>query len=214
MNEIREEVKSNSEIAFHYTIGYPTHDIIETFARENKVDLIVMGTTGATGLKKFLFGSNTTLVINKSSRPVLAVPEEVEFKQITKIIYASDLTHLDDEIKILAAYASLFDASILVLHVTPLHTTKEFEEIENTIPRLKEVANYPKISFHILKHDEPAEAIDNFVTDQKADMLAMFTHKLDFIEKLSQAGLTRQLAFHSHVPMLLFNKNTLTSKFL
>jgi hypothetical protein len=40
-------------------------------------------------------------------------------------------------------------------------------------------------------------------------MLAMFTHKLDFYEKLFGRSVTRQLAFHSSVPLLTFNKTTI-----
>ena len=47
---------------------------IAAFAKENKVDLIVMGTKGSTGISEYVFGSNTEDVIEKTDIPVLAIP--------------------------------------------------------------------------------------------------------------------------------------------
>src|SRR4030043_322969 len=47
--------------------------VITNFARENKVDIIVLGSHGRTGLKRLLMGSVTTKVIGYSPRPVLVV---------------------------------------------------------------------------------------------------------------------------------------------
>ena len=52
--------------------GYPAEAIIE-FALEKKVDLIVMGTLGRTGLNRFLIGSVAEKVVRSSPIPVLTV---------------------------------------------------------------------------------------------------------------------------------------------
>lgn len=46
-------------------------DLIRTFARDNKVDLIVMGSAGSHGIGDFLFGSTASRVIQKAVCPVL-----------------------------------------------------------------------------------------------------------------------------------------------
>jgi universal stress protein A len=53
--------------------GKPAEEIL-TFADENAVDLIVMGTHGRTGLAHLLAGSVTERVVRSSKRPVLTVP--------------------------------------------------------------------------------------------------------------------------------------------
>src|ERR1700733_9867835 len=47
-------------------------------------DLIVMGTKGASGLKKLLIGSNTVKVISNTRVPVLVIPEVARFKNFLK----------------------------------------------------------------------------------------------------------------------------------
>lgn len=53
--------------------GKPAEEIL-TFAEENAVDLIVMGTHGRSGLAHLLAGSVTERVVRSSTRPVLTVP--------------------------------------------------------------------------------------------------------------------------------------------
>jgi nucleotide-binding universal stress UspA family protein len=48
-------------------------DAIIQFAEENGVDLIIMGTKGRTGIKRFLLGSVTESVVHHAHCPVLVV---------------------------------------------------------------------------------------------------------------------------------------------
>ena len=205
---VRKDTTGEVEISYRSTIGSPVENKIEIFAINNAVDLIVMGTKGATGLKKVVLGSNAVAVIDNSSRPVIVVPGQTEFTQIGTIVYATDLVNHEEEIKTIASFASLFDADIKVLHVLPGDSAKNIDA-KQTAANLIKLAKYPKISFQISRNDHIANEIDSFVIDQKADMLAMFTHKLDFYEKLFGKSVTRQLAFHSRLPLLTFNKTTL-----
>lgn len=52
--------------------GHPGEEIIR-FAEDNNMDLIVMGTLGATGLEKFLMGSVAEKVVRHSKVPVMVV---------------------------------------------------------------------------------------------------------------------------------------------
>lgn len=214
LSEVRTEA-GTIEISYDSVLGFPLADVIDKFVAKNKVDFIVMGTKGATGLRKALIGSNAAAVINKSSIPVLVVPGKAQFKNIKKIVYASDIQNLPDEIKAVAQFARFFDASINVLHVVQGHSKIDMEELERNMARISkeerliQTAKYPKIQFHVLNSKNISDAVDKFVTEQKADLLAMFTHRLDFYEKLFDKSITRQLAFHSKVPMLTSNKTNL-----
>ena len=53
-------------------IGDPSNEIIK-FANDQKVNLIIMGTTGLGGVKKFVFGSVARNVSEKAKCPVMLV---------------------------------------------------------------------------------------------------------------------------------------------
>ena len=71
---------------------------------------------------------------------------------------------------------------------------------------IKKKMKYPKITFHVSINDDITEGIDEYVAKIKADMVSMFTHDLTFYEKLFGKSVTRQMAFHTWIPMLTFKK--------
>ena len=57
--------------------GVPAGDLLK-YTEENGIDLIVMGTTGRTGLDRFLLGSTTERIVRLAEMPVLAVKAQNE----------------------------------------------------------------------------------------------------------------------------------------
>lgn len=203
-----EELKSKVEgirISFAVIPGFPIENVIENYATTNEIDLIIMGTKGSSGLAKVLFGSNAVAVINKSSIPVLTVPEYSHFNNVKLIVYASDLHKMQPEIQKIIPLAKLFDASIDILHVLTPDSKDQIDTvtIENG---LIEKHKYQKISFHIARNSNIVEGINEFITDVKADMLAMYTHEIGFFESFFKTSVSREEAFHSIVPLLTLKK--------
>lgn len=78
MRELRRFVYSalgpvGAKATLEVAVGHPA-DQIDRLARRRNVDLIVMGTHGLTGPKKWFFGSTTESLFRRSNVPVLAVP--------------------------------------------------------------------------------------------------------------------------------------------
>ena len=69
-----EEKAAEAGVEFNAVIkeGVPAEDIIG-FAKEQGIDLIVMGTAGRTGLDKFLLGSVAEKVVRTAPCPVLII---------------------------------------------------------------------------------------------------------------------------------------------
>lgn len=75
-----EAVAQNLEIERVILEGNPAHEIVK-FADTNKIDLIVMGTLGKSGLERFLLGSVAEKVIRTATCPVMVVRSEVLSKE-------------------------------------------------------------------------------------------------------------------------------------
>jgi nucleotide-binding universal stress UspA family protein len=208
IDEIRTQVGGELNIRYQSVKGFPIELVLERFIGEHKIDLIVMGTKGVTGLKKTLLGSNATAVIDHSSIPVVAVPGDAKFNNVKRIIYATDLESVHEEIQTIAVYARKLGAEISILHVLPTDSTKTIDTKEITKQLIAET-KYKAISFDVMHNDDISEAVEEFFQAQHGDMLAMFTHKLHFFEKLFGRSVTQQMAFHAEVPLLTFNKTML-----
>ena len=69
---------------------------IAEFCTKLSVDLIVMGTTGASGMKEVFVGSNTAALIKETRCPIIVVPVEHTNKTIKNIAVSTDLAHIKD----------------------------------------------------------------------------------------------------------------------
>jgi nucleotide-binding universal stress UspA family protein len=204
LKEVSKSVKTDKPIRFSVVRASSVNTAIKKEAKRLRSGLIVMGTKGATGLKKAVVGSNTTSVIEMSSIPVLAVPEKAQFKGFKDIVYASDLRHLEKELKILMPYVDKFGSTIHVVHIEP--NGKEIEQVEEKIDKVVQKLGYKNIVSIVLVDRFVEGAIDQYIGVAKADLLAMFTHNLNFYEKLFDRSFTRKMAFHSNVALLAFKR--------
>jgi nucleotide-binding universal stress UspA family protein len=203
IKEKKAENKGKLNISYEIIKGYPVEDVVESYAIHNNIDLIIMGTKGATGLTKVLIGSNAAAVINNSDIPVITIPEFARFNNLKHIVYATDFLNLNKELKMILPLAQLFDATIHILHIVPSESKKKINT-KTIVDKLQ--IKYPKITFHVSINDDIMEGIDEYNAYIKADMLAMFTHDLTFFEKLFGKSVTRQMAFHTWMPLLTIKK--------
>lgn len=205
MHELKKMEGPPVKTSYKLVTGHPVQDMIEHYLQHHAVDLIVMGTKGASGMKKVLMGSNAAAVIGKIDIPVITVPEHARFKPVKQIVYASDLMDIGSEMESLIRVGKVFDASIHILHIvspgTPMDGNGEILKNE-LIARY----HYPNLSLDFRVNENVEEAIEEFIADVHADMLAMFTHQPTFFEKLFGRSVTRELAFHSRIPLLSFKK--------
>jgi len=205
ISEIRSEIKGKINITSQVVKGYPVENVVTNYAQHNDIDLIVMGTKGATGLKKIVLGSNATAVINKSNIPVIVVPEFARFTNFKDIVYATDISNLKDELNTVVSIAQDFNATIHILHIVSPSVEEKLNK-NQTLAKLTKAVDYKKITFTVSLHDDAAEGIDEHVMKHKTDLLVMFTQELTFFKKLFGQSVTREIAFLSHVPLLTYKK--------
>lgn len=205
IDEIRAANKGKLNISYRIIKGYPVEDVVENFATHHHIDLIIMGTKGASGLKKVLLGSNTTAAISKSSIPLIVIPGLARFTDLKHIVYATDMTNINAEMKRLVPFAKLFDATVHIIHIASSKADAKIDTKE-TIDKLVTDTEYLKIAFHVSENDDVLDGLDKYIAHVQADMLAMFTHDLGFFEKLFGRSVTRQMAFHNSIPMITLKK--------
>src|SRR5690606_28009368 len=63
---------------------------IKQQVKEKNIDLVVMGTQGATGAEQILFGTHTVHAIKRVKCPLLAIPSGFPFKSPVNILFPTD----------------------------------------------------------------------------------------------------------------------------
>jgi nucleotide-binding universal stress UspA family protein len=202
MKEICKSVKTNNPVECLAVRSDDFQATLLKHAKKLRIGLIVMGTKGASGLTKAVVGSNTTSIIEKSKIPVLAVPSKATFNGFKDIVYASDLKQTEKELKTLIPYVKKFGSVLHLLHVAT--KGKNLDEMEEKLDAAVKKTGYENMVTLVLVDRDVDGAIDQYLQISKADILTMFTHNLNFYEKLFDKSKTREMAFHSRVPLLAF----------
>lgn len=174
-------------------------------------DLIVMGTKGASGLKKTLIGSNTVKVLANTKVPVLIIPEVARFENFlakgkNRIVLATDLNLLENEqaLEILREIGMLISESrISVLSVRPENTS---------LPDLKRMERDYLLSFFTPEIETERITVFgsnvingiNFYLNKNEDsgLIAMIARDSGH---LIQKHYTREMASHTHYPLLVMH---------
>ncbi len=193
-------------------MGNPTEEIIET-ARSSKSQLIIMGTHGASGLKRILFGSNTSDVISKSNIPVLAIPQRYRFKKITTIVYASDLNNTMNELKHIIPIAKQLNATIEVLNLNYIYNQNHDKKL--LIEKKIKALSYKKIKLIEQKATidyTMIEQIKKYLVKRKPQILVMFPEDKGWFDKLIMSSKTEELANQLKLPLLSIRKSIVKTK--
>lgn len=177
---------------------------VTSIAQREDYDLIVMGTQGASGIKKALIGSNTGHVIKESKIPVLAVPANSDWGKENKISVALELEKEDE--KYFKTLFSLTEELKLPYEFFHVNTDNSFEkeiEFKGLEVFLKE--KYPNydISFSVLESKEVNKGIEQYLDQNPGAMLVMFSKNKTFFEYIFNKSTSLEMAFHTHVPLLV-----------
>lgn len=207
LNEIEENVKEKfNNPKHHFEIVSSFNlltDEIKDKLEQFSIDLIVMGTKGATGAKEILFGSNTIHIIQKVKCPVLAIPDGHFFEEPKEILFPTDykVDYSTKQLESLITIATLFDSRVHVLHVShdvdlTKIETKNKEKLENLLLDVKQA------SYRVEDQDIP-QAINEFQKSTYVQLLMMVNNKHSFFENLFFKPVINQIGFHLNIPFLV-----------
>lgn len=198
--------KGQSEgLRFDYKIIQGTvSTAVTSIAQREDFDLIVMGTQGASGIKKALIGSNTGHVIKESTIPVLAVPANSDWGKENKISVALELEK--EEEKYFKKLFSITEDLKLPYEFFHINTDDSFEkqiEFKGLEVFLNEKYPTIDISFSVLDSKEVNKGIQQYLDQNLGSMLVMFSKNKTFFEYIFNKSTSLQMAFHTHVPLLV-----------
>lgn len=205
IKQLRAEVKGDYKLSFKAVRGHTVAREVLAFTEKNPTNMVIMGSRGASAIKKVRMGGTTVSVIDDAEVPVLAIPEFAQYKNLEKIVYASDLKNVQKELEILTEFAQIYGSHIHMIHVVPA-LDKKTEIARQAVDDLIKKMKYANVDFRVIIDENVPAAIDQFIKDTKADLLTTFTHHLTIFEKLFARSVTRTLAYLGSIPLLALKR--------
>ncbi len=184
------------------SLGNPIR-LIKELAAKHSIDIVVMGTKGASGLEEVLIGSNAASVIQNTTKPVLVIPPGTNIKSFNHMIFASDfdLEKQESALVQLKDFADIYGTKIDVVHVQ-----KDSGSPAGSRDKVKSILGDAQKEFTILKSDNVEKAITAEAEKENAEIVSVVSKNYGFFEGLFHRSLSSKLAYHTHLPLLVLHE--------
>jgi nucleotide-binding universal stress UspA family protein len=180
---------------------------INSLVKDEDAKLIVMGTTGKGRLEELIEGRNALQVCEVSDVPVVLVPLQIPMQPVGNIIFACDLAEVEDGLPG-NEIMNMLDAFKVPLSV--VYIGKETDAVlpdapPETIDLYKWLEAYHP-AYHYIDDEDTAMAILEFAEKMSSPIIILVSKKHGFPKGLFHRSVTRQLAYHSTIPLLVLRE--------
>jgi nucleotide-binding universal stress UspA family protein len=175
---------------------------------EKQIDLTVMGTKGATGLKAVILGTNTADIITKVKCNTLVVPENAVFVIPKEIVFPTDFS-LSHSLEILLPISDVlerFKSSLRILHVSETKVDLDSDQMKNK-ELLEDYFNHHHyFTFHYLTNKKVEDAIQNFIESHSINLICMVAKNLNYFQQIFFHSKVEAISYHTDIPFLVLHE--------
>ncbi len=186
-------------ISSYNVLTVEVNEIVATL----EIDAIIMGTSGASGLKEVFIGSQTMQVVKDAKVPVIGVPENYKFKALKDILFTTDYRSGTNQVglSLLEGLCRKHIARLIFLNAyygieldrEQLENKELLDEYFERDAHLNEVADGMDV----------LEAVADFQSKHKIDLLVLVHNKHSFFENLLFTPVVRNIVHHASVPFMI-----------
>jgi len=173
---------------------------VKQYAKENAIDLIVMGTQGH---GQFGVGSNTGKIVRHVSVPVLTIRKEPA-RPVRKIVVPVSSQPGKDFYYELFKLQQFFGASLYLLSINTPRTFRKDIDIKTDLQKFALDGNLQDYSINIRSDFSAEHGIYAFAKEVDADLIAMGTHAWKGFVYLLAGSVAEDLVNHVDFPIWTF----------
>ncbi len=207
MEKILTQLPENKNHVFETISDYNLFSLaVHQEVEEKDIDLIIMGTKGATGAREIFMGSNTADVIMRNACHVMAVPENHSFRPPKEILFPTDfrISHDLTDLSPLINLAEMNDSVIRIVHFSDSDDLDETQEHnkKNLDSYLDKIAH----DYYTLSVSDFEEGLNCFTQSRgNIDMIVIIGRHYGFLERLFFKPKIKALSFHSRIPLFVIH---------
>jgi nucleotide-binding universal stress UspA family protein len=185
----------------------PVYRMLYDYIEDNGIDLVIMGTKGASGVREILIGSNAEKMVRNSPVPVIAIKKYVKGSSIKNIVFPNTLDTEKQENLVMKVkeLQNFFKAN---LHIVWINTPTNFTRDSITIKRLNAFGKrFMFKDYTVNVYNDPYEeaGVISFTKDVEADMIVMGTHGRKGVAHLLSGSVAEDVVNHTECPIWTYS---------
>lgn len=209
LDSLKEELSSDG-LSIESILETGTHfiDCLAAIAHVKAAFMIVMGLTGKTAMAQRFSGTNTLKMAEKNVCPVLIIPENAVYKGMNNALIASEMKYVEESPTLMAVKSVLkeFKPSLHILNVDSSHYISLTPEFKEERDKMEELLAEFNPEFYFMRLYDFHESINLFTKDKNIDMIIIAPQNHSFYQKLFKTQHTKQVVYHSEVPVLAIHE--------
>ncbi len=196
--------KYQVEIATIAVNGKPAAAVAEA-VKENNIDIIVMGTHGASGFEEFFIGSNAHKVVNLATCPVISIQvnsKNVGFSNIVAPI--SNSTHSRQKINNIIELAAKYNSTVHLLGLLETNDATDAKKFEIKLESVEHTLNKANVKFtkKLVHGHNPAVEAMKFSEEVNGDLIVIMTDHESDLTGMFLGTVAKQIVNHSKIPVM------------
>lgn len=178
---------------------------VEAVSNENTIDLIVMGSYGASGLKEMFIGSNTEKIVRASQVPVLVIKSDQTDICFDNVVFASDFLEKNPEAynKILH-FLTERNAKPHFLMVNTPNSFKPTHEAETIIQEFLKDLEVEDYTFAVYNDFDIEKGLSNYAEKINSSLIVMGTHGRTGLSRFINGSISEDVVNHSTKNIITF----------
>ena len=194
--------KAGVEINFKIYFDSPYRSIMDRIKHDG-IDLIIMGTKGASGMQEMLVGSNAEKVVRHSKVPVITIKSEKSNHVPKKMVFASDFSEdMDQVIPFVKGLQDLLGAELFLLRINTPNDFHPSRKLDKLMANFAEKHGFENWSQHIYCDVTEEDGIIYFSEEKEMDMIIMPTHGRKGFSRLLAGSVSEDVVNHAKRPVL------------
>lgn len=175
---------------------------INECVQEEKVDFLVMGTSGADDWFSKLFGSNTDSVLLTTNVPTLVIPKNYQDDELLTIGFTTRFRDKDKPaLKKTIEFANKLGMKVKCMYAE----TDDSVDIDETVKKWQSEFKADEVDFIVYPTNDVLDTVNHFIAHQLIDILVMVTYKRNFFEELFTKRFTQKVTHQVNVPILVLH---------
>src|SRR5690606_38606258 len=204
---IKESMPANEKHTFFTIVD--NNSIINSIRKqvvEKKIDIIVTGTKGTSGINSSAIGSTAENIITKVKCTAMVVPERAKYIEPKQIVFPTDFSISYNRKTLLPLMQIAKDnkAALRVLYIIR-QNEKLNQDQQNNKGYLEDCFKDSSCSFHFLVNKHLESALEEFVDKENINLVAMLAKNLNYFQKVLFRPAIKELNYYKKTPFLVLH---------